>query len=189
MREMPGSSQRSWACFPASSDECDAENAQAPNPAGPSWPKPQLSGREDSNGGSCICRDRSARCRRWSVRTAAKCSGPCTADRSQRLQGQTCVAAPGTAVCHRHEMAAMCRCRLGCRIRLPTRYHRRRRPWRPWCIVDQPCMGDRILTPRGSPAYPMYTELRPPALREDFNLSYATSDAAAAGASRGVAIS
>lgn len=50
-------------------------------------------------------------------------------------------------------------------------------------------MGDRILTPRGSPAYPMYTELRPPALREDFNLSYATSDAAAARASRGVAIS
>lgn len=180
---------RSWACFPASSDECDAENAQAPNPAQVSVFNCTRRTSYVHGGGSCICRDRSARCRRWSVRTAAKCSGPCTADRSQRLQGQTCVAAPGTAVCHRQEMAAMCRCRLGCRIRLPTRYHRRRRPWRPWCIVDQPCMGDRILTPRGSPAYPMYTELRPPALREDFNLSYATSDAAAARASRGVAIS
>lgn len=183
---MPGSSQRSWKCggrgpaFPRL-----RMNAMRKTRRRRILPRYRCSAARGEHrtcmGGSCICRDRSARCRRWSVRTAAKCSGPCTAERPQRLQGQTSVAAPGTAVCRRQEMAAMCRCRLGCRIRLSTRHHRRRRPWRAWCIVDQPCMGDRVLTPRGSPAYPTYTVLRPPALRAGFNLSYATSGAAAAG--------
>lgn len=43
-------------------------------------------------------------------------------------------------------------------------------------LVDQPCIGDRILTPRGgASADPACTEPRPSALRVSFNLSYATA--------------
>lgn len=121
----------------------------------------------------CIRRDRSARCRLWSVRAAAKCSGPSAEIAGTNQRGSS-----------RHGRVSSPR--NGCNVSMQAG------------LQDSPVdasspapaamtymaaslISHAYATPRGCPGRPDVYRTEAPVLCAGFNLSYATSGAATAG--------